>query len=391
MSVEMRVVLVGEDDDSVQQQQRAIDQPSTAPAQAGQPAETASSEPIAASASLGTDKPLESVFELTEAIDELIAAVNNLADKTEDSAKHSAGPGKPPKPPPIQTPERGGVEGFLAKLDDQIQGRLQYFGLNNSRAGRMVAMGSRAARRLGTSAARAAGSMFGRFAGGAAAKGAATAAASGTATGAAGGAAAAAGGAAVMAPIAAVAAPLVAIGLAAAGAALTLKLFMNAVEKAANSLEDLSPDIAAGRAQANVRMEMRRLERAQAIGPGLANLEAAKFRLDESMYEVQTKMYELLLKFSPVVETMLDGINVGVRGINLTSETLQYIWSKINDLPLLGQNLQDNNQALIDFVQAHNKFTRALNQFLDLGINGAPAPGQVDPFVNDFFNMRGRP
>ncbi len=173
----------------------------------------------------------------------------------------------------------------------------------------------------GTAAGRSIGGMLGRGAATAAAGGAAAA---GSGTAAAGGAAA--GGTAI-ATVATIAAPVAVVvaGLVAFGYALH-----KASEIAAalgDELEDISPEVAFGRAQADLARFQDRIDRGERIGGAVAQVEAARARLDEAMYEVQTEIYAILAKFAPAIEVGADTLTAILRGLISYKESLDVLIS----------------------------------------------------------------
>ena len=235
------------------------------------------------------------------------------------------------------------------------------------------------ARRAGS---RMASSRAGQAVAGALGRTAATAAA-GNAAGAGGASAAGAGAAGT---VAAVAAPLAAFAIVVGGAVLTVKAFMDAIHNAAGELEDLSPALAGVRADFETRRELQRLDRADRIGAGAAQLEAARGRINESMYEVQTKILEVILKFAPLIEGVLDGVNVGVRGIDTFIAQLANIWAQVNDIKMLGGNLGDNQKAQDALDASKQALIAAIREFAD------QAPDQfqgMDPWLAEVLKMPG--
>lgn len=205
----------------------------------------------------------------------------------------------------------------------------------------------------------------------------------GAAAGAAGGAAGAAGGAAAGAGAGAAAA-LGPVGVAAAGAAValtaaavTVKLFSDAMNKAADSLEDLSPEIARVRGLQSARMELARLGRAQATGAGLAQLDAARGRLEESSYVIQTRILEVLLKFAPIVEAILDAVNLGVRGADDLLAQAQVAIEAVKDM--FGDANPQNN---VDAQRRADETAKALKAALQELFNR----GDHDPSIDNFFH-----
>jgi len=184
-----------------------------------------------------------------------------------------------------------------------------------------------------------------------------TAATAGTAEVAGGAAAASGATTGVAAAAGAVALPLVAVAAAAAASALSLKMFMDAVERAAGELEDLSPQIAGVRAQHEVTMELARLDRAKRIGGDVAGLDQARNRLNESMYEIQTKIYELVLKGSPILERVLDALNVAIRTLDVGVATASGVTAYFT------QTDDDDKKAATALADASKELAKAVVEF----------------------------
>lgn len=145
----------------------------------------------------------------------------------------------------------------------------------------------------------------------------------GARAGAAGAGGAAAGGVRGALQAAGLAALFNPVTLTVAGFAAALTAGVLAVKKAnkafdalAADLEQFSPQISATRARGESARTLQQLDRARRIGPGVANLEAARLRLSEKSFEVQTKMLELMLTLSPVIELGVDSATVLVGGID---------------------------------------------------------------------------
>lgn len=221
----------------------------------------------------------------------------------------------------------------------------------------------------------------GRKAGTSAAQASTQAAAAGAGARAAAGAAGAEGAAGVAAGSAAAAGP---VGVAAAGAAVALTatalsavLLDRALHSAAESLEDLSPDIASVRGQQSANMEMARLDRAQRTGQGLAQYEAARGRLAESTYEAVTSILEILSKLAPLAEGALDGVNVGVRGVDMLISQVQNIWAQVNDM--ITGDLTDNKEAAERLTATTEALKAAVARF-------AGEPEDKHAGIDDFFH-----
>ena len=93
-----------------------------------------------------------------------------------------------------------------------------------------------------------------------------------------------------------------------AGLAIAGKKLVDAFRKQAIELESFSGDIAGARATNRANILQARLNRGQRLGPELARIELARGRVDEQFFELQTKIYEQLLKFTPLIEGVLAAV-----------------------------------------------------------------------------------
>lgn len=299
--------------------------------------------------------------EMADALDDMLK--RPLEDATD----------KQERPEEVQ-PTGMGFDKLVDAFDQTLQKLISGTGLGSTRVGRTIGgLSSRAARGL-----RQAGAAVKSMGGG-------TTAAATTAAGTAGGAATAAGGAAAgstattaaAATIGTVAAPVVAVTAALAAGALTVKTFSDAVHKAASELEDLSPAIAIVRAQAQIRQEFARLDRAERIGAGAAQMEAARDRLQESMYAVQTSILEIMVKLGPHIEQILDMLNVGVRGVDAVIAQLEGVIATVNNI---WGDTSDDAAAGRRMAQTMVDLGLAIQEALDLN---APPINQRDPFFDE--------
>jgi len=348
MSVELKVVLVGED----QEQQSAFNNPSPVPSTGPsippvQPATLPSPPPVQTSANRVTggsqQEPPQPQIQSTEpssqsalspppipawhvqappvqwqeqrlidSIEELIESIDALTG----ISTQQRNPRSQPATQPGQ-PTQASTGNFFERFARTIDRKIDDLGLAHTSVGNMVSNLTNMVAGAGSRVTKAASSFVEPVVSKAASLAGRTAATAGTAE-VAGGAAAASGATTGVATAAGAAAlPLVAMAAVAAASALSLKMFMDAVERAAGELEDLSPQIAGVRAQHEVTMELARLDRAKRIGGDVANLDHARHRITESMYEVQTKIYELVLKGSPILERVLDALNVLIRTVDV--------------------------------------------------------------------------
>jgi len=305
--------------------------------------------------------------EMTDALDDMLK--KPIDDRGEKRAE----------PEPQTEPEKKGFSQRVDAANQFVQRGLKATGLDRTRLGRgtggMAHKATGAVKRVASLARAATGATAATT----------TAAGSSGAAAAASGAAATAGATTAAAAIGAVALPVAAVAAGLAVTAISVKTFSDAVNKAANELEDLSPAIAIVRAQHQISMEMARLDRAQRIGAGAAQMEAARDRIQESMYAVQTSILELLLKLSPFFETGLDIMNVGVRGLDAiiaqiqgTIATINNLWGDTSDDFEAGKRM---SQTMIDLALA-------VQQLIG---QGDVSIYQTDPFFDELLGNRGNP
>ncbi len=412
MSVELKVVLVGDDE----AQQNAFNNPNASQAPAPIPPVQASATPTpppiqsqlvqpaggtkeevvpppiqssAPTATATTQTATTTIIEappiqesqgreLIDSIEELIEAIDAMVGaRTESSTPRSSVPHKPES-------EQLSFGNFFEKFAGAMDRKLSELGLANTAVGDMLAnlthMVANIGTRVTTAASTIAAPVLGLGGRAAAAAPAATETAAAGAGAAAGTeAAAATGGLASAAGAAAI--PLVAIAAVGAASVLSLKAFMDAVERAAGNLQDLSPEIAGVKAQFEVTMELARLDRARRIGPEVAQIDAARQRINESMYEVQTKAYEIILKGAPFIENILDAVNMLVKEVNVLAAAISAAMPR-----------QDPNEI----IKAQKQLAAAVDDFSksieELGkTNKEPDHKGRDPMFDEFLKSDHNP
>lgn len=420
MSVELKVTLVGEDP----QQQQAFNNPQTAIA-APAPLPAISAPPIqkprehwptvehrpldkpekpqtppqavqpTSSAKPPEPPPLPSWYvqpppvqgqdqRLIYTLEQLIDAINQL----------SASKGMQPTTAGSQQSSHHGrhnqQQNWFDRIAEKIDKKIDDLGLAHTAVGDLVSGLSHNLAGLGTRVTKFAstalggtGSAAGRQAATTAASSAATqtSAAAATGSGASSGATAAAGAAGASGALAA-SGPLIGVALAAGAAALSLKMFMDAIERTARDLSDLSPELAQGQAQHELKMELARLDRAKRIGSDVAGIDHAQHRLSESMYELQTKIYELILKASPAIEGGVDLLNVMVRTMDTLISTVNNIYAAMTPDPTDDAPAQ---KALADSLK---NLGDAWSELLHMHQHGNA--NQMDPFLAEILANDGR-
>jgi hypothetical protein len=278
--------------------------------------------------------------------------INTLEELIDAIDRQTSGQGTGGTPASPEQPQERHQQNIFERMAAGVDSKLNEFGMEHSQTGRHIHHLANLVADLGTRVTKFASATFGGTT--AAANGATEAAT------AAGGTAAAATGATESAAVGGVTAaastltgPLIAAGLAAGAFVFTLKKLVDSIESAANDLEDLSPGIAIGRAQHEMTMELKRLDRAKRIGEDVATVDHAMHRISESMYELQTKMYEILLKAAPFFESSLNQVSVGVSHLNVMAalgEKMTAWFTKDKD---------DDKAADKAIVEAVNELTKA--------------------------------
>lgn len=379
MAAELEIRFTGDDPE----QQAAFDNPSASPGTAppssiaAPPAQTPNASPGAAPPAPPAESPDAnrrwSVDELLNEIHDILArdtqiVLRDIATSLHEINMRGGGQGQPQQPSgndppddPNQAPQRGGIRGAASRLGRNLAQRA-----SRTRIGRAAIGAGRA-----TQAALARAGI-----GGATTAATGTGAAATTAAGGTGTAAAGAGLAAALGPVG-IAAGAAAVAFTAT--ALTVRALSNAVHGVAQDLAELSPVIASVNAQHEARQTLAQLDRAERIGPEVAQLEAARFRIQESMYEVQTKILELLLKGAPVLELLLDAANVGVRGIDVIIAAIGDIQAQLSVF-----DFSDDKPARDKL----NDSIAALGAAISEVFGDGGDPNAIDPFLSSILNLQ---
>ncbi len=356
---ELEIKFTGDDPE----QREAFDRPSTDAAgmPTSPPADNANLKPTT------TDPELSGTTSETVGDNELINSISMLVDKLGeliDTEKHVRD--RKPQEPTEPDRQTGFLERILGAVNATVEKTLSGLGLENTQAGRAVGGFTRSLLERSEKASAVVKGLPELTAG----AGAAGAAEAGGGAGAVGGLAAALG------PVGIAAA---ATAVAFVGASYTVAKLSDAVQGLATDLEDLSPAIAAARAQFEAQHTLARLDRAERIGPDVAQLETARFRIQESMYELQTKILELLLKWSPILEFILDGVNVGIRGIDGVVAALAAVQAALTLDP------RDDVAAMQALANATTAFQDAVKE---LFTDGSNERWDKDPWLEELLKMQ---
>ncbi len=115
-----------------------------------------------------------------------------------------------------------------------------------------------------------------------------------------------------------------AVGVAAVG----IRTFSATVQRQVDQLAGFSIDAARAQAETSLQRELSLIRRGERIGGGVARAERLRRRFEQETFDIQTGIYDVLLKllaaFEPFLETTADGLNVigetlasptGIRGL----------------------------------------------------------------------------
>lgn len=190
-----------------------------------------------------------------------------------------------------------------------------------------------------------------------------------------------AGAAAALGPLAiAVGAVVVALG----GLGLALKKLSDISGKLSDELKDISPVIAGQRATAEVARFQSQRERAERIGPEVAQIEAAKSRLAEASYDVMTSIYEILLKFAPLFEIATDTLTAGLRGVDTIKQILDVMnpfgnFDKLKEMRDVVESSGAFSEAIADIFRTNEIDAREFDKQLMALLNQELPPPKPPP------------
>ena len=354
-----------------------------APSPTAQPSQPATQQQVSTSQPIATDQRLINTLEqLIQSIDALTASNTSQSTQSTGSAASSSGHNRN---------HHSTNQSFFERIAESINRKIDEMGLAHTAVGDLVTGSAGRFADLATRATKFAGSAFGTRSAGTAAS-AAAAAGTGTAAAASGtsGAAAAAGGAAASGAagtgagaaatgaLAGASGPLLAVALAAGAAALSLKMFMDAVKRTATDLADLSPEITGERSKHEINMELAKLDRAKRIGGDVAGIDAAQNRLSEAMYKLSTDIKEILYKGAPIAEAVINGIASGVEKVEHFTEYAA-IQAEVTrsafaaEVAKLTESKEDDKEAAKNLADA----TKRLHDFMN--DKDGEKKGQIDP------------
>jgi len=181
--------------------------------------------------------------------------------------------------------------------------------------------------------------------------------------------------------------PVIGIAIAAFIAATTaavvaLKLLTGALDKAAAPLVGLSPELSAAAAHADVARLMRDIDRAERLGPGLAEVQNTRVKFELMMSEVWTQILENMLR---LIEPMLPFIELAVQTMTaivslfgLLVDTAFAILKALSPLWLI--------QKILDALSTdHKKLFLTIREFHAQYLDDADT--KLDTFTDQFMKL----
>lgn len=199
------------------------------------------------------------------------------------------------------------------------------------------------------------------------------AAVAGSAGAAEGAVAAAAPAAAALGPIAIAAAAVVAVF---AALVVATKMLFDVFSKQADELEEYSAAISIATAEHEAERELSKLDRANRIGGATAQVQGARNRIDDAMFDLWTSMLELLAENAPTLEVIADTVTAGVRAADVQVELLQIIVDLVTNG---GANLIQN---LADLKEKNAKLGEAIENIFQDNMDAF-----ADPWLDQLLNQ----
>jgi hypothetical protein len=180
------------------------------------------------------------------------------------------------------------------------------------------------------------------------------------------GGAAAAEGLAALGPLAAAAGPAaIAVGALAvgvAGAVAGVKLFVDALSAGADSIKDLSPEVALANAENEIRQTFAMLRRADQVGPQLANFQNDKGQINEQMAEIFTAVLKELIKIYEENHDLVEAAKVALKIVEVQIPAMGADLTLIVEL-IKGMGTVDLKKAQ-ETWEAHKKANDETNRIL---------------------------
>jgi hypothetical protein len=200
--------------------------------------------------------------------------------------------------------------------------------------------------------------------------------------GAAAGGAMAAEGLAALGPLAAAAGPAaIALGAVAVGAVAVVagtKAMVDALTAGADSIKDLSPDVALANAENEIRQTFAMLRRAEQVGPQLGNFQRDMGDFNEQLTDIFTKVLEELAR---IWEENHDLVDAGKLALKILEVHIPLFGKQLDLLVDAATNFGTVEIKKIEEMQAaHKKATDETNRLLaeEFGIKAAE---HFDPFA----------
>ena len=198
--------------------------------------------------------------------------------------------------------------------------------------------------------------------------------------------------AAESAPVAAAASMLGPLALAAVavtaafvGVVVGAKKLADALSTQVQKLEGFSGAVSSATAETELRRERALFDRAERIGPQLAQFERSRGRAEERFSELGTKIYEVLLAIWTALEPFINKAISALEAIVATLEAMFELLRLIYDVILI----RDPTEATQRFLNAAAKMAKEIKEVFtgEAGQRNDP----VDTFLNDFLNSDGPP
>jgi hypothetical protein len=172
-------------------------------------------------------------------------------------------------------------------------------------------------------------------------------------------------------------------GQALSAATFAIKGFADAASGMADRLAKYSPDIAAAKAQADMRGILRDMERAQKLGPELAKFVDMKARADQSWEDVKSafmiKLMPTLIKIMETLGAILEGLGALERAVEVANEETGGALGSLFDflIPSAGVGLRLLKKTEEIEANTRKKNAETVSDFLDQAMGIGDLPGFV--------------
>lgn len=177
----------------------------------------------------------------------------------------------------------------------------------------------------------------------------------------------------------------VAVTAAFVGVVVGAKKLADALSTQVQKLEGFSGAVSAATAETELRRERELFDRAERIGPQLAQFERSRGRAEERFSDLGTKIYEVLLAIWTALEPFINKAISALEAIVATLEAMFELLRLIYDVILI----RDPTEATQRFLNAAAKMAKEIKEVFtgEAGQRNDP----VDTFLNDFLNSDGPP